>query len=357
MRVGREEVKQWLTQGGLTDQRLREIQRWSHRGYDQIYDIIGQWVAVQRLNTMQASALIDSLPRLEKTYRDGNQDAAAKLSVIDDNAFVKLVPEPSEEQLQTFFDECKTRKAAHTEKELVFGYLLPDRVKIEYLTLDPQKIKNEIAVQAVQVQRYFSENAGLYTKRDPVTTQPGPDGQFPQVPMTFEEARDRVRQDYREVRAVEVAQGLLNDIYTEASKPWNPTSRAVGGFTEPPTGEPVSFEELGQKFSTTHQIEHGTTALLSQDDLSQKTPFGKATMSVGRETIRAADLALRVKGILAEDPNDGLPVVNLREPLLMLTTRTDPRTRKPIPTQAYVLRVVEVAPALRPNRWTRCAPK
>jgi hypothetical protein len=349
VRVGREEVKQWLAQGGFTDQRLREIQRTSHRGYDQIYDVIGQWVAVQRLSRLQLGALVDSLPRLEKAYRDTNQDAAAKLSIIDDNAFVKLVPEPSDEQLRTFFDECKARKAAHTEKELLFGYLLPDRVKIEYLTLDPQKIKGEIAVQAVQVQRYFAENAESYKKRDPVTTQPGPDGQFPQVLQTFEEARDRVRQDYREIRATEVAQGLLNDIYTDASKPWNPSSRDAAGFTEPPAAGPMSFEELKQKFSTTHQVEYGTTGLLSQDEVLTTAVFGKATMSVGRETIRAGDLALRVKGILAEDPNDGLPVLNLREPFLVLTTRTDPQSRKTIPNQAFVLRVVEVAPSAPPE--------
>jgi len=188
---------------------------------------------VQRLFRLQASALVDSLPRLEKTYRDGNQDAAAKLSVIDDNAFVKLVPEPSAEQLQAFFDECKARKAAHTEKELVFGYLLPDRVKIEYLTLDPQKIKSESQSRRCRC------SVILRTTQRPTRNGPGDDAARPgrTVSASGNDIRGSTRPGpagLREARAIEVAQGLMNDIYADASKPWNPSSRDATGFTSPP---------------------------------------------------------------------------------------------------------------------------
>ena len=163
LRVGRDEVKQFLIQRGLTDERLQGLQHWSHRGYDEIYDVIGRWLAVQRLFMLQASGLVDSLPRLEKSYRDRNQDAVAQLCIVDDKAFVHVVPAPTEEQLQAFFDECKNRKTAHTEQTLQFGYLLSDRVKIEYLTVDPQKIKSEIPVQAVQT-LYRFETASTCSK-------------------------------------------------------------------------------------------------------------------------------------------------------------------------------------------------
>ena len=228
VRVGREEVKAFLVdlarQGDTTwqqpDERLKFIQQATRRSYDQIYDAIGRWLAVDRLAQFQAGGVIDTLPRQELAYRNTTQEAAAQVAVLNDKAFLSQVPEPTEEELLAFFDECKGRKTAHTTKELVFGYLLPDRVQVQYLTVDPQQIKSQITVQAAQVRRFFEENAQRYTKPDPLASPPAAGGQVPQVPMTFEEARDRVREDYREARALELAQTAVNEIYHEARRAW-----------------------------------------------------------------------------------------------------------------------------------------
>jgi hypothetical protein len=356
VRVGADEVRAGLTERIRNsrpdvnpDEVLRQIQRFTHRSYEQIYEVIGRWLAVDRLVVLQGSAITDSLPRLELDYRDRTQEAVTRVSVIADEAFLHLVAEPTEEELQAFFDQCKDRKTAHTETELVYGYRLPDRVQIEYLTVDPQKVKDRITIQAVQVKRHFEENAHRYTKPDPLASQPA-EGEVPQVPMTFEEARDRVREDYREARAVEITQSLVNDMHGEARRPWGASPRREDGFAEPPAGGVVSLEELRQKFSATYEVEYGQTGLVSAEELKRMSGFAAANLIAGRQLVRMPELALRVKGILEKDPNDGKPTFNVLEPgPVVLTGPLDPATGRFAPYQAYLFRVIQVAPSGPPE--------
>lgn len=350
IRFSREEVIAYLRDmKGFTNDVLQEVQRGSGRSYSNIYDVVAQWMAVQRLIILQTRAIVDSVPRQELAYRDGNQDAVAKLTVLDDRAFHHLVPDPTEDELLAFFEECKDRVTAHTEDELKFGYKLPDRVQIEYVTIDPQQVKSHITVQAVQAKRFFEENAQRYTKPDPVATQPV-DGKVPQVPMTFDEARDRVREDCREAKAVETAQRLINDVYSKLHQPWSGAAREEDGFLAPPAGEPLSMEQVAQEFSQLHKIEYHKTDLISGDELQRLAGLGAASVQVGRQTLRAPELAMRVKGLLAKDPNDGKPILNLTEPApVVFSTRPIPGTQRTVPYQPFVFRVVAVAPAAPPD--------
>ncbi len=358
VRVGREDVKAYLVERSRQgdplwqqpDERLKFIQQSTRRSYDQIYDAIGRWLAIDRLAQFQASGLIDTLPRQEQAYRNTTQEATAQVALIDDKAFLAQVPDPTDEELQTFFDECKGRKTAHTTKELVFGYLLPDRVQIQYLTVDPQQIKGQLTIQASQVRRFFEENASRYMKPDPLASQPARGGQMPQVPMTFEEARDRVREDYREARALELSQSLVNDMYHEVRRAWTASARDPEGFAQAPAGDLVSFQDLRQKFSTTYEVSYAESGVMDADQLKQIPEVGQAGVKLGpRQVVRVPELALRVKGILEKDPADGKPVLNVNEPLVVLTYTLDPRNRDFTPRQAYLLRVSEVRPSAPPT--------
>ena len=358
LRVGRDEVKELLRQGGRTDADLKRMQVTSRLGYDQIYDIIGRLVAVTRLLGVQVNGLYDSLPRQQLAYRDRVQEAVAQLSIIDCKAFVDQVGEPTEADLEAFFEECKARETAHTEQELVYGYRLPDRVRVEYLTIDPKTVEQKIKVRGVQVRQFFDDNAHRYTKPDPVATQPV-QGQMPQVPMTFDEAQELVRADVREALAIETAQKLVNNMYDEAYKPWSAAAPGEDGFVPRPEGELVSFEELKERFSTKYEVEYGRTELVEQSVLRREPGFGQAAVGDAQQRTMAADLALRVKGIIDESPKDGRPVVNLMEPAPVAMTRgADPRTRQPRSLQAYLFRVVRNWPRTpRQTLSTTCVNK
>ncbi len=348
LRVGRDEVRAWLQQNEYTDPVLRRMQTSSRRSYDEIYDIVGRFLAVSRLIGVESTAVYDSLPRQELAFRDTTQEAATQLAVIDSRAFVYQVPDPAPEQLQAFFDECKGRQTAHTEEQLQFGYRLPDRVQVEYLTVDPKKVEQKVKIKGKDVRQFFDDNAHRYTKPDPAATQPT-QGPPPKVTMSFEEAQELVRADLREARAIEAAQSLINDIYVEAHRPWSTASRGGDGFVLKPEDEIASFEELKKQFSTNHEVEYGRTELIDQAAYAQSA-LGKAGLGEGQQRVLAATLAFRVQGLIEKDPNDGLPIVSLMEPApVMLTRDRDLRTQRARPYQAYLFRVVQVAPSAPPD--------
>ena len=349
IRVGRDEVKTWLQSLPDAENRIRYMQRVSRRSLDQICDVLARWRALELLHGLQSSAIAVSLPREEVAYRDQNQQAVARVIALDDRAFLSLVPEPTEEQLQAFFEECKGRTTAHTDDKLVYGYLLPDRVKIEYLTVDPQRVKSRITIQAVQVKRYFEENRSKYMKPSPLATQPAEGGQFPQVEMTFDEARDRAREDYRELRAVETAQRIVNDMYTEAHQPWSASTRGEDGFLTPPTSGIVPFDELQKRFASTYDIDYVQSPLSDRDQIRAMAGIGSASVPLGRQSMSMPELALRVKGIL-KDPNDGGPTLDLFEPApVAFITKTNPATQERTNQQAYLFRDIQAAPSAPPD--------
>ncbi len=348
IRVGEAEVDAVLQQSGNVNETLLQLQRAARRSPKQIRAAIARWLAMNRLSELLAAGVVDSLPRQEVAYRDSQQHADVQISVLDAKAFIPRVPEPSDEQLQEFFQQGRERTTAHTENELVFGWRLPDRVQIEYLTVDPAKVQDSISVQISQVKKYFDENAAAYTKID-TSTQPAPGQPPPKVPMTFEEAKERVRKDYRMAKAVEAAQSLVSDILSEAQRPWVSAVKDENGFLKPPPGDPLSFQELKEKYSTKYPVDYGMTELVAVDSLASIPGIGSAGINTGRNVLRMPQLARRVQGILEKAPSDGLPVLSLFEPSSAAVLKPDPVTRVQSAYQGYVYRVVKVAPSTPPQ--------
>jgi hypothetical protein len=346
VRVGRDEIISILRGGGVGDTILAEVQARHRVSYDRIYEVLGNWMAVNRYRGYQVSAIFDSLPRQRLAYRNANQNATARISTLESRAFERLVPEPTEEQLQAFFDACKDRTTAHTPDELVFGYKRPDRLRYEYLTVDPAKIKSRVQVRTAQVEQYFKDNAGAFTKPDPLATQPVEGQPPPEVPMTFEEARDIAREELRERRAVEDAQRVLNDIHAEVSRKWLGLERDKSGYVSTPP-ETESFEQIARRYAE-RGVEFIGSDFVDQAGLQRIPGLSQAVVS-DRMRLTAAQLAFRVQGLFTPQPGDPLPVLSLMEPSGVMSTRqTDPRTRRPAPRQPYLMRIVAVAPSAPP---------
>jgi hypothetical protein len=368
--VGREEAGAMLAQMGPADQvqqRIALVQRRTHRSLDGLYKLVGQWLAVVEVLNMQAEALDESAPRTEMAYRDARQKADIQLSVIDSRAFVSRVPDPTEQELQAFFEANKDRFPAHTDDKLEFGYRLPDRVRIEYVTIDPKSLEPKIHARERELERFFQEHAHNYTKtvaaESPSTTRPTQTT----VPMTFEEARDKVRQDYIAARAVEEAQRLMNQIHDSVYRPWQAQRPDEQGFRPAPKEALVSFADLHDQFADRAQIIYKQTSLMSLEELQNyfddrpdflkqagdQFPSPEPMYIEGTNKLPASELAFRVKGLYKPEADDRLPVLNLLEPSPVINTRqpapgAQPRrgSRTPeVPYQPYMFRVVQAEPS------------
>lgn len=348
IQTGVEEVKELLRQRRMTNDQLARIQRDQRISYDDIYEIAGKWLSVRTLMDLQASGVADTLPRRQTSYRDTTQKAVARMSLIDARGFAHRVSEPTEEQLVAFFEEFKAEEPGDSESELQFGYRLPDRVRVEYLTVDPADVVRKVTVKSSQVRRYFEENSNKYMKSDPTVGPPAASAAPPpQVPMTFEEAEDQVREDFRMIKAIDEAQRLVNELHEAVYGPWRPLDRGEEGFRAVPAEPLVSFESLRDEFSERYPVLHQTTDLVDYDLLQGKPLFGDAFVTVNRRPVSVADLAFRVKGLAERAEGDVLPLFNVMEPGPVVVA-PDVTGQHQV-YQAFVFRVTEVKPSAPPD--------
>ena len=377
IRVGRDQVRSMFQQSpnvAQIEKQLAALQQQTGRSFNAMYDVAGEWLAVDQLVRSQADAFGNSVPRAELAFRDQRQQAEIVLSVLDSRAFVAMVAEPTEEELQAFFEERKERATAHTEDALEFGYVLPDRVRLEWLTVDPQKVETEVRIREREAQRFFEEFGANYTKSiaaDPAASQPAgtPNQPAASVPQTYEEAREQVRNDCRVNKSILEAQSLMNEIRQAAFEPWQTQPRDEQGFREaPPESALVSFLALQERFSDRYRVEYGLTELLDAAgvlaEFDPRPAYIRQYMGTrgspepvyveGRTQLPLSQLAFRVQGLF-EKPEvddadararDTLPVLAVFEPSPLLQKQgTNRGTRQPGPTQSYIFRVVEVAPS------------
>ena len=349
--VGRERIIEALSRSPQSSFLLGRIRQQSNLSLNSIYDSAARVVATMVLAQHQVGALAaTSLPEIEHAYRDENQEARVLISVIDARAFLAGLPEPTEEELQGHFEECKARKSAHTDEARVCGYRIPDRVQVEYLTVNPDAIKEDVRVSAREAERYYEENQQKYLKEidTPAPLALDDSGEPQKIQMTYEEVSDQVREDCRAAKAIEEAQRLVNDIRDEARLPWETAPLGEGNVRQvPPADEIVSFEALREKFSARYPVTHEKTELVTERELRREPGFGRAAAVVDRQSVPAPTLAFHVEGLAIPDPNDRTPLLRINEPSreVLVERRTIDRDAGPIPYQNYIFRVVSVEPS------------
>lgn len=351
--VGRQQVIDHLSRVGMPPAAIDNVSRNFRMSLEQIYSTIGERLAVQILADLQSDGLVASESRMRMTYRDEAQEAEVRLSVIDANALLPWIPEPDAESLAKHFEEGKDRSDAHTDTALKFGYRIPDRVQIEYLSVDPEAIKPDIAVTNSEVKSYFEKNAARYTKPGPTpaTTPTQPVAQPEMIPMTFEEARARAEEDCRAAKAIEEAQRLMAEVQRAAYSAWQNQGIGEDGFRPAPAADRlVAFTDLRDRFSKQYPVVYGKTELVTNAELSaDRSGVAASFIMRNQQRIRAGDLAFRVKGLYTPTKQETLPTLNLMEPTPVLSQQTfDPVTRAPVPGRPYIFRVIAVAPAAPP---------
>jgi len=350
VRVGREQIAADLQRSPEATALLDLVRRRYRCSLNSVYDTLARVSAAMTLARYQRdAAACASLPELERSYRDQNQQARVLISVLDSKGLLPSLAAPTEEELQAHFDEAKDRDTAHTEEELVYGYRVPDQIQVEYLTVDPEKIKDIVRVREKQVQAFYEDNRQNYVKTVKDTSPFALEDAQPQtVQLSYEEVKDQVREDCRMAKAIREAQALVNTIRQEAFRPWAMAPRGEDNLRQPPAdGAIVPFTELQARFSDEYPVIYKKTELLSERLLGREPGFGQASAVIGRKPVPAPTLAFHIEYLAAPEEGDEIPILRLNEPgpVVLNTRRSADRSVPPTPYQAYVFRVAHVEPS------------
>ena len=343
VRISRQQVIELLRSQPGAAQRIEQVRKSYNISLNDLYATVARVLAPIELFRYQLEiGARESLPRLEKAYRDRFQTADVRLSAIEDEAFFDQVPEPTEQELQKLFEEGRDRDPATTDDKFVFGYRIPDRVAIEYVTVDPQSLLDQIVVTTREARKYYERNKERY--RRPVQ---GPtlnlDQQNPPTEIPpFEQIDKQVRDDVRRQKAIEQAQRIINRIRDELRRPWIGLPRDQ----HPPADAIPPLEQVAARYADGAQVIHRTTDLLTADALRRLPGIGRAAVVEGGRRWSIVELAFRVEGLFEPPEDDTGPYLRLNEPgPVVYEYRGVDAQRRPLPYQAYLFRVIKVAPA------------
>lgn len=347
VRVSRERVIEQLRNSGVPTQVLDVVRQRGNRSLNSVYDSLGRVMATFVLFGYEGEAAFGtSQPRLQKAYRDQYQEADARLAVIDSKAFLVHVGEPTEEELAAHFEACKDRTTQHTEQELVYGYRVPDKVELEYLTIDPAALRATIQVRERDARRYYEEHIQKYRRPvdGPSPFQLDEAAQPEMITPEFEEVKDEVKEDVRAQKAVEDAQRLINEIQAEAHRPWDQAPVGADGQRQAPdAASEVSFASLQEKYAGQANVVYRKTGLLDVAALRREPGIGRARITKENRAIDAPALAFTALGAAA--PGQDAVMLHVNEPSEVLFENKPLPSGASGPYQAYVFRVVRVAPA------------
>lgn len=349
VRVGSDRITEMLKNNSSANQAFAAIMQRFHLSQEGVFRSIGRILAIIDYAGIQnAAVMTDSIPRQEVNFREMMQQAEVKASVIDAHAFLGDVPPPTEEELTAHFEACKSNKDAHTEDALAYGYMVPDKVVVEYATVDPKAILNKIQVREKEVERFYNENKQKYQKPADLPSA-DPTQRPPMIQMTYEEAKARVREDVRMRKAAEETQSVMNALRDEMRRPWEAMAPDDKGVRPaPPADKQVSLEELAAKFADRGPVTFKRTELIDQQTLMREPGFGPSRAKIGGQNIAASQLVFSVDGASLQTAAVPLPVLRINEPGPMLFSYMG-GGRDAQPYQAFAFRVTQVVPSGPPT--------
>jgi len=239
---------------------------------------IGNYIAILRYGHLVTRALDLSEPQLRTEVRDLIQRDTVEGTFVRFNArqFLDKVPEPNEQDLQQQFDTYRkfTADQISDDNPFGFGYLLPDRVQVEFLKVDINQTANLVEAEFAQLtpqkqedrlREYWLAHKDDFKEEISQTKEAETKSQKPEYRyLPFDEAYEQVKTSWFKQQAREKAEKVLAEAAL-TSQSYNSAQPAKQNSPEGTTeAKNISdYTQLARQFSTPQlAVSYGKTAFI-----------------------------------------------------------------------------------------------
>lgn len=275
---------------GLTDQAFSEI--------------LSKARGVARLRRLYSSAPRLSEPQALRALERLGVRILTDQVVLGPELVLDEIPEPTDSELAAHLERFRNYRPGDTEgSEFGFGYLLPSRVKLEWLTLDPMRIAEVVEADPVQVRRRW---------------------QTDHASTPFEEARSEIARAIREEKVSQILNEADETIRGEILSMLRGVEREGIYRAIPADWTPPDLEQIAQDVVASVSERHGvriplpavvrrTDSWLTPAQIQQLPGVGRAFYRVGNRTVPVATIPSMVRGV-GEDRSvavqTGVPIID-----------------------------------------------
>ncbi|HEX7008709.1 MAG TPA: hypothetical protein VF184_01920, partial [Phycisphaeraceae bacterium] len=223
---------------------------------------------------------------------------------------------PSQAELRELFERYRDVPPGQGEP-YGLGYRLPDRVRIEYLQVPFDQVRDHVTVDEAEALSYYEEHPEQFraAPTQPAATQPAatqPAASEPEV-TPYLEVRERILDELTDQKA----QALATQIIKTASQMMQAQLRAfpeaADGYRQLPadfTPTPLQTvaQQLTERFGVPVQVHAYTSSWVSAEDLATLPGIGQSWL-IGQSSVLFEDYVLSAKEL---EPEADHPLAMLR---------------------------------------------
>ncbi len=240
---------------------------------------VANFFIVQQLWNMARGSIIPSELEIQQAVRDQHEKLNAQIVEVKSNPLIEPEAEISEDDVLAQFETYKDQTSG--ESVLEFGYLIPDRVQVEYLAINTGEIALAQPITEKQAETYWRAHQKDF--RPPEAEEDLGEGaselagpELPTEPFyrTFAEARDDVVTFLEQQRRLEEARGMASVIWRALREPWYNQTEDEAGFPLAPEAAKAAdhYQQTLQKLQ--NRIPHREAIVFGATDLFAASEAG-----------------------------------------------------------------------------------
>jgi len=355
--LAKNNLENWIPQLAAVNQnapganyatRIAAIVKKHHVSEEKVVDIFAKLLSVLQYANIVCSNQDITVAQLQNMISRERQYINAEVIRVDSKLFVDSVPDPTDEQIKKQFQKYKTNPEGQISEDNPwgFGYLLPDRIRIEYIAVKREDVAKIVTVPTQEeAEDYYQRNINNFTQQVP--SDPN-DPNSPPTTVTLSYASqasnilDFLLQRKISTKANKILQDAKSLIEAQLKLQQDPDTP----LTDEQYRQLVAdYADVKAQIEKDYNINiySGMTGLLSARDVqADKYLRRMGIKGHGNNIVRLAQVFFAVDGIEQSD----LGIFDVPKPRLYETT--GPFTDYESNT-VMLARIVEVSPAHQPE--------
>ena len=284
-----------------------------------------------------------SEPMLTRFLHDNQATTQAVAAVIPSDRYLTRTSQPDEQTLTDLFDRYK-QSLPGQGKPYGLGYRVPDRVKIEYLEITPERARERVRVDEADALSYYDTHQDKF--REPVDTDPDtPDTDDQTKLKPYTEVRAKILERLKNQKASELADRILKAAQAIMLEDARGLEQKDGYRVLPEEWEPLSMvdvaKQLHTQFDVLPVIHHHQDRWLTPRQLAALPGIAASQLPNQQKAVGFMPYVFSAKEWSRPEPVDGLMSLRLQAKMPS-TTLVSPEGHR------YLFRLVAVAPSKVP---------
>lgn len=250
-----------------------------------------------------------SRPLMQRFLQDQQATVTMQAVAIRPERELANVPKPSIAAIEAVYNKYKDEFPGNS-KDYGLGYKLPDRVKLEYLTIPFDSARKTIKIEESELLAYYDAHPDEFT---PEATGATPTTPAPaQTPKPYLEVRPAILAQLTDDAAYKLATRIANTAQTQFAQNTRSLDQADGYRKIVASWTPVRLADLSKelegRFGVTIEIRQ-PESWLTLTEVQSLPGLGTSSLPMGQQ--RPLPAASYISGVRELKPDDKHPATNL----------------------------------------------